>query len=48
MQSPDVSYFSLTVFCTCSEAGSVRVVDIKPTNLIIDEAAMATEPEQIM
>ena len=49
MQSPDVSYFSLTVFCTCSEAGSVRVVkNIKPTHLIIDEAAMATEPEAMI
>ncbi|XP_065917898.1 3'-5' exoribonuclease HELZ2-like isoform X3 [Dysidea avara] len=37
------------VFCTCSEASSVRVVDnIKPTHLIIDEAAMATEPEAMI
>ncbi|XP_065918858.1 uncharacterized protein [Dysidea avara] len=37
------------VFCTCSEAGSARVVDnIKPTHLIIDEAAMITEPEAMI
>ena len=37
------------MFCTCSEASSVRVVDnIKPTHLIIDEAAMATEPEAMI
>ena len=38
-----------TVFCTCNEASSVRVVEnIKPTHLIIDEAAMATEPEAMI
>ena len=38
-----------TVFCTCSEAFSLRVVDnIEPTHLIIDEAAMATEPEAMI
>ena len=37
------------MFCTCNEASSVRVVDnIKPTQLIIDEAAMATEPEAMI
>jgi len=37
------------VFCTCTEAGSVRVTkNIKPTHLIIDEAAMATEPEAMV
>ena len=37
------------MFCTCSEAGSARVVDnIKPTHLIIDEAAMITEPEAMI
>ena len=37
------------VFCTCNEASSVRVVNnIKPTHLIIDEAAMATEPEAMI
>ena len=37
------------MFCTCSEACSVRVVDnIEPTHLIIDEAAMATEPEAMI
>ena len=37
------------MFCTCSEAFSVRVVDnIEPTHLIIDEAAMATEPEAMI
>ena len=40
---------SLAVFCTCSEAFSFRVVDnIEPTHLIIDEAAMATEPEAMI
>jgi len=38
-----------TVFCTCNEASSARVVEnIKPTHLIIDEAAMATEPESMI
>ena len=38
-----------TVFCTCNEAFSFRVVDnIEPTHLIIDEAAMATEPEAMI
>ena len=38
-----------TVFCTCNEACSVRVVsNIEPTHLIIDEAAMATEPEAMI
>jgi len=37
------------VFCTCSEASSVRVADnINPTHVIIDEAAMATEPEAMI
>ena len=37
------------MFCTCSEAFSFRVVDnIEPTHLIIDEAAMATEPEAMI
>ena len=37
------------MFCTCNEASSVRVVDnIIPTHLIIDEAAMATEPEAMI
>jgi len=37
------------VFCTCNEASSVRVVNnIKPVQLIIDEAAMATEPEAMI
>ena len=41
--------FSAAVFCTCNEACSVRVVDnIEPTHLIIDEAAMATEPESMI
>ena len=40
---------SITVFCTCNEAFSFRVVDnIEPTHLIIDEAAMATEPEAMI
>ena len=39
----------MTVFCTCNEACSVCVVDnIEPTHLIIDEAAMATEPEAMI
>ena len=41
--------FLQTVFCTCNEASSVRVADnIRPTHLIIDEAAMATEPEAMI
>ena len=37
------------MFCTCNEACSVRVVNnIEPTHLIIDEAAMATEPEAMI
>ena len=37
------------MFCTCNEACSVRVVNnIEPTQLIIDEAAMATEPEAMI
>ena len=37
------------MFCTCTEACSVRVVDnIKTTYLIIDEAAMVTEPEAMI
>ena len=41
--------FSAAVFCTCNEACSVRVDDdIEPTHLIIDEAAMATEPESMI
>ena len=44
-----VKTFSTIVFCTCNEAYSVRVVDnIEPTHLIIDEAAMATEPEAMI
>ena len=47
-----LNYISLpyaAVFCTCNEACSVRVVDnIEPTHLIIDEAAMATEPETMI
>ena len=39
----------MTVFCTCNEACSVRVVEnIEPTHLIIDEAAMTTEPEAMI
>ena len=42
-------YIILTVLCTCNEACSVRIVDnIEPTHLIIDEAAMATEPEAMI
>ena len=41
--------YSLTVFCTCSEACSVRIDNnVKPTHLIIDEAAMTTEPEAMI
>ena len=37
------------MFCTCNEACSVRIVDnIEATHLIIDEAAMATEPEAMI
>ena len=39
----------MPVFCTCNEACSVRIVEnIEPTHLIIDEAAMATEPEAMI
>jgi len=49
MWSIDFTTLIQTVFCTCSEAGSVRVAEnIKPTHLIIDEAAMATEPEAMI
>ena len=38
-----------TVFCTCNEACSARVINnIEPIQLIIDEAAMATEPEAMI
>jgi len=44
-----IASFSAAVFCTCNEARSVRVVDnIEPIQLIIDEAAMATEPEAMI
>ena len=37
------------MFCTCIEACSVRVVDnIEHIKLIIDDAAMATEPEAMI
>ena len=37
------------MFCTCNEACSARVVDnIEPIQVIIDEAAMATEPEAMI
>ena len=37
------------MFCTCNEACSGRVINnIEPTHLIIDEAAMATEPEAMI
>ena len=37
------------MFCTCNEACSARVTDnLEPTHLIIDEAAMATEPEAMI
>ena len=39
----------MTVFCTCNEAGSVRVVEnTEPTHLIIDKAAMVTKPEAMI
>ena len=45
----DLVLYSLTVFCTCNEACSVRIVNnVEPTHLIIDEAAMATEPEAMI
>ena len=36
------------VLCTCNEASSARVTqNIAPVQVIIDEAAMATEPESM-
>ena len=36
------------VLCTCNEASSYRVTrNIAPVQVIIDEAAMATEPESM-
>ena len=41
--------FFVIVFCTCNEACSVRVVDnIESIQLIIDEAAMAMEPDAMI
>ena len=38
----------LLVLCTCNEANSSRVMqNIAPVQVIIDEAAMATEPESM-
>ena len=49
MHEVQLSFLYCVVFCTCNEACSVRVVDnIKPIQLIIDEAAMATEPEAMI
>jgi len=40
--------FYLLVLCTCNEASSSRVTqNIAPVQVIIDEAAMATEPESM-
>lgn len=37
------------VMCTCNEAASHRVIEtIRPAQCIIDEAAMATEPESMI
>lgn len=37
------------VLCTCNEAASHRVIEtIRPAQCIIDEAAMATEPESMI
>ena len=37
------------VLCTCNEASSSRVIrNIAPVQVIIDEAAMATEPESMV
>lgn len=37
------------VLCTCNEASSSRVTrNIAPVQVIIDEAAMATEPESMV
>ena len=37
------------VMCTCNEAASHRVIEtIRPAQCIIDEAAMATEPESMV
>jgi len=37
------------VLCTCNEASSSRVIrNVAPVQVIIDEAAMATEPESMV
>ena len=41
--------YCLIVLCTCNEASSSRVTqNIAPVQVIIDEAAMATEPESMV
>lgn len=43
-----MSHIILLVLCTCNEANSSRVTrNISPVQVIIDEAAMATEPESM-
>ena len=38
----------ILVLCTCNEANSSRVTrNIAPVQVIVDEAAMATEPESM-
>ena len=44
-----IVYNMYAVFCTCNEACSARIIEnIEPMQLIIDEAAMATEPEAMI
>jgi len=41
-------YIVFLVLCTCNEASSSRITqNIAPVQVIIDEAAMATEPESM-
>ena len=41
--------FVSLVLCTCNEASSSRVTrNVAPVQVIIDEAAMATEPESMV
>ena len=43
------SAFVSLVLCTCNEASSSRLTrNIAPVQVIIDEAAMATEPESMV
>jgi len=48
LHSPPTPLSLPVVLCTCNEASSARVsFNIAPVQVIIDEAAMATEPESM-